>query len=173
MTSPQLWSTDNPYLYKVVNRLLKDNKIIDEECISIGIRNIAFSAENGFHLNGKSMKLKGGCIHHDNGPLGAKAFDRAEERKIELLKAAGFNALRLSHNPPSTALLNACDRLGMLVIDEAFDMWRQGHYKDDYGQYLISYGKKICIAWLHVIEITLVSLCGVLVMKSKTKKLLK
>lgn len=135
VTSPQLWSTDNPYLYKVVNRLLKDNKIIDEECISIGIRNIAFSAENGFHLNGKSMKLKGGCIHHDNGPLGAKAFDRAEERKIELLKAAGFNALRLSHNPPSTALLNACDRLGMLVIDEAFDMWRQGHYKDDYGQY--------------------------------------
>ena len=105
VTSPQLWSTDNPYLYRVVNRLLQDNKIIDEECISIGIRNIAFSAENGFQLNGKSMKLKGGCIHHDNGLLGAKAFDRAEERKIELLKAAGFNALRLSHNPPSTALL--------------------------------------------------------------------
>jgi len=100
VASPQLWSTDNPYLYKVVNRLLQDNKIIDEECISIGIRNIAFSAENGFQLNGKSMKLKGGCIHHDNGLLGAKAFDRAEERKIELLKAAGFNALRLSHNPP-------------------------------------------------------------------------
>lgn len=133
--APQLWSIDNPYLYQVVNRLLQDDKVIDEEYISIGIRNIAFSAENGFQLNGKSMKLKGGCIHHDNGLLGAKAFDRAEERKIELLKAAGFNALRLSHNPPSTALLNACDRLGMLVIDEAFDMWRQGHYKDDYGQY--------------------------------------
>ena len=67
--------------------------------------------------------------------MGAKAFDRAEERKIELLKAAGFNALRLSHNPPSTALLNACDRLGMLVIDEAFDMWRYGHYQYDYAQY--------------------------------------
>ena len=121
--APQLWSIDNPYLYQVVNRLLQDDKVIDEEYISIGIRNIAFSAKNGFQLNGKSMKLKGGCIHHDNGLLGAKAFDRAEERKIELLKAAGFNALRLSHNPPSTALLNACDRLGMLVIDEAFDMW--------------------------------------------------
>ena len=134
VASPQLWSTDNPHLYKVVNRILQDNKIIDEECISIGIRDIEFSAENGFQLNGKSMKLKGGCIHHDNGLLGAKAFDRAEERKIELLKAAGFNALRLSHNPPSTALLNACDRLGMLVIDEAFDMWRKGHYEYDYAQ---------------------------------------
>ncbi len=133
VTSPQLWSTDHPYLYRVFNRLLKDNKIIDEENISIGIRDIAFSAEKGFQLNGKTMKLKGGCIHHDNGLLGAKAFDRAEERKIELLKAAGFNALRLSHNPPSTALLDACDRLGMLVIDEAFDMWRYGHYEGDYG----------------------------------------
>lgn len=135
ISSPQLWSIDSPYLYKVVNRLMQDNKIIDEESISIGIRNIAFSAEKGFQLNGKTMKLKGGCIHHDNGLLGAKAFDRAEERKIELLKAAGFNALRLSHNPPSAALLNACDRLGMLVIDEAFDMWRHGHYKGDYGDY--------------------------------------
>lgn len=133
--SPQLWSTDSPCLYKVVNRLLQDGKTIDEENISIGIRNIAFSAEKGFQLNGKSMELKGGCIHHDNGLLGAKAFDRAEERKVELLKKAGFNALRLSHNPPSTALLDACDRLGMLVIDEAFDMWRYGHYKGDYGDY--------------------------------------
>lgn len=135
VASPQLWSTENPNLYTVVNRLVQNNKVIDEEQISIGIRDIAFSAEKGFQLNGKSMKLKGGCIHHDNGLLGAKAFDRAEERKIELLKAAGFNALRLSHNPPSTALLNACDRLGMLVIDEAFDMWRYGHYKGDYGDY--------------------------------------
>lgn len=135
LASPNLWSVDSPYLYKVVNRLLKDGHIVDEEYISIGIRDITFSAEKGFQLNGKAMKLKGGCIHHDNGLLGAKAFDRAEERKIELLKAAGFNALRLSHNPPSTALLNACDRLGMLVIDEAFDMWRYGHYKDDYGQF--------------------------------------
>ena len=142
--APQLWSIDNPYLYQVVNRLLQDDKVIDEEYISIGIRNIAFSAENGFQLNGKSMKLKGGCIHHDNGLLGAKAFDRAEERKIELLKAAGFNALRLSHNPPSTALLNACDRLGMLVIDEAFDMWRYGHYQYDYAQYFDKIGRASC-----------------------------
>ena len=135
VASPNLWSVDNPYLYKVVNRLKQGNKVIDEEQLSIGIRTISFSAGKGFQLNGKSMKLKGGCIHHDNGLLGSKAFDRAEERKIELLKSAGFNALRLSHNPPSTVLLNACDRLGMLVIDESFDMWRYGHYKGDYGDY--------------------------------------
>ena len=82
-----------------------------------------FDAQTGFTLNGKSIKLKGGCIHHDNGPLGAAAIDRAEERKIELLKQQGYNAVRMSHNPPSPQLLNACDRLGMLVIDEAFDMW--------------------------------------------------
>lgn len=135
VASPKLWSIDEPYLYKMVNRLKLKNEIIDEEELSIGIRTIAFSADEGFLLNGKAMKLKGGCIHHDNGLLGAKAFDRAEERKIELLKSADFNALRLSHNPPSTALLNACDRLGMLVIDEAFDMWRQGHSEEDYSMY--------------------------------------
>lgn len=135
VVSPKLWSPENPYLYQVKCRLLQGGTIIDEEIVSIGIRDIHFSAEKGFLLNGKPLELKGGCIHHDNGLLGAKAFDRAEERKIELLKAAGFNALRMSHNPPSTALLNACDRLGMLVIDEAFDMWSNGHYQDDYGQY--------------------------------------
>ena len=91
-----------------------------------GVRSIAFDVAKGFLLNGQPLKLKGGCLHHDNGPLGARAFDRAEERRVELLKASGYNALRLAHNPPSPAFLEACDRLGMLVIDEAFDMWREG-----------------------------------------------
>lgn len=134
LDDPLLWSPDAPNLYTVVNRLDRDGKTLDRDTISIGLRNISFSAEKGFQLNGKTMKLKGGCIHHDHGLLGAKAFDRAEQRKVELLKAAGFNALRLSHNPPSTALLEACDRLGMMVIDEAFDMWIKGHYPGDYSE---------------------------------------
>ena len=131
---PVLWDEENPHLYTCKVMLKEKEQKIDEETIRFGIRTLAWGGK-GFFVNGKETLLRGACIHHDNGLLGAKAFDRAEERKIELLKAAGFNALRLSHNPPSTALLNACDRLGMLVIDEAFDMWRQGHYKDDYGQY--------------------------------------
>jgi beta-galactosidase len=90
-------------------------------------------------LNGKSMKLKGGCLHHDNGPLGSAAFDRAEERRVELLKASGFNALRCSHNPPSPAFLDACDRLGMLVIDEAFDMWQYPKNPADYNLYFANW----------------------------------
>ena len=80
---------------------------------------------DGFFLNGQNVLLKGGCMHHDNGPLGAAAYDRAEERRVELMKASGFNSIRCAHNPPSPAFLDACDRLGMLVIDEAFDMWKQ------------------------------------------------
>jgi len=83
-------------------------------------------------LNGKSIKLQGGCIHHDNDFLGTAAFSRNEERKIELLKKAGFNTIRTAHNPPSTALLDACDRLGMLVLDESFDCWRVGKTPMDY-----------------------------------------
>ena len=78
------------------------------------------------------MKLKGGCVHHDNGLLGAASYDRAEERKIELMKAAGYNAIRCAHNPPAPAMLDACDRLGMLVIDETFDCWRMGKNPNDY-----------------------------------------
>ena len=81
------------------------------------------------------MELKGGCVHHDNGILGAAAIDRAEERRIELLKANGFNAVRSSHCPPSPAFLSACDRLGMLVIDEAFDMWEKPKNPDDYHKF--------------------------------------
>jgi beta-galactosidase len=123
--NPELWSPENPNLYQARITLLTDNKESDIYTTTFGIRSIHFDAKSGFTLNGKSIKLKGGCFHHDNGPLGAAAIDRAEDRKIELLKKAGFNAIRCSHNPPSPRLLDACDRLGMLVIDEAFDMWEQ------------------------------------------------
>ncbi len=96
----------------------------------------------GFLLNGRPLELKGGCVHHDNGPLGAKAFDRAEERRVELLKASGFNAIRCAHNPPSPAFLDACDRLGMLVIDEAFDMWETGKNPFDYHLWFTNWWQK-------------------------------
>lgn len=136
ITAPKLWSLESPYLYKVVTDVLVDGKGIDRSEQSFGIRTISFDSRDGFCLNGKSIALRGGCIHHDNGPLGSKALPRAEERKIELLKHAGFNALRMAHNPPSAEILDVCDRLGMLVIDEAFDSWRYGHYEhSDFSQY--------------------------------------
>jgi beta-galactosidase len=133
--APVLWSPDAPALYRAVTEVYRDNQLADRVETTFGIRTISFDAANGFRLNGQPLKLKGGCLHHDNGPLGARAFDRAEERRVELLKASGYNALRLAHNPPSPAFLAACDRLGMMVIDEAFDMWREGKNPHDYHLY--------------------------------------
>jgi beta-galactosidase len=130
--SPKLWSVDNPNLYLSVIEVYVDGKLTDRTETQFGIRTLSFDAAQGFLLNGKNLKLKGGCVHHDNGPLGAKAFDRAEERRVEILKASGFNAIRSSHNPPSSAFLEACDRLGMLVINEAFDMWETNKTPMDY-----------------------------------------
>jgi len=133
VNTPPLWSPENPLLSKVVTQIYLGDKLVDEVTTPIGIRHLAWSADKGMTINGKTYKLNGGCIHHDNGVLGACAFDRAEERKIEILKASGFNAIRTAHNPPSPALLDACDRLGMLVMDEAFDCWVNGkHTKYDY-----------------------------------------
>jgi beta-galactosidase len=134
VSKPALWSPEAPALYRAVTRLRKDGKAIDEVVTIFGIRTLAWSAEKGLLLNGKAIKLAGGCVHHDNGPLGAAAFDRAEERRVELLKAAGYNAVRTSHNPPSPAFLDACDRVGLLVLDEAFDTWKANKVKYDYGR---------------------------------------
>ena len=133
--SPHFWSPDSPDLYTATTSLYENNKLIDSLSTSFGIRSLSFTATNGFLLNGQKTLLRGGCLHHDNGPLGSAAISRAEERKIELLKAAGYNAIRTSHNPPSQALLDACDRLGMLVIDEAFDQWQHPKNADDYHLY--------------------------------------
>jgi len=135
LKNPKLWSPKNPNLYSLTVSMFQDGKMIDEIKTKFGVRKIEYSAEKGLQINGESTELKGGCIHHDNGIIGAAAFDRAEERKIEILKANGYNAIRTSHNPPSTALLEACDKLGMLVIDEAFDMWEKPKNPQDYHQY--------------------------------------
>jgi beta-galactosidase len=131
---PLLWTPETPHLYQARIQVDANKRIVDEITTSFGVRSIRFSVENGFELNGKTVKLNGGCVHHDNGCLGAAAFDRAEERRVELLKTAGFNAVRTSHNPPSEAFLHACDRLGIMVIDEAFDGWRESKTPHDYGK---------------------------------------
>jgi beta-galactosidase len=142
LKNPLLWSPDSPNLYKAVSEVYTDEKLIDKTEIPFGIRSISFDPVNGFRLNGKALKLKGGCVHHDNGPLGSRAYDRAEERRVELLKASGFNAIRCSHNPPSPAFLDACDRLGMLVMDEAFDMWNEQKNPGDYHLFFNDWWKK-------------------------------
>jgi beta-galactosidase len=133
--SPSLWSPDHPRLYRARVSVLNAGQLADQTEMTFGIREIRFSAASGLTINGQPLKLHGGCMHHDNGPLGAAAIDRAEERRVELMKANGFNAIRTSHNPPSTAFLDACDRLGMLVLDEAFDCWERGKNPDDYHRF--------------------------------------
>lgn len=139
---PSLWSPEKPVLYSARVKISQAGKDIDEAKTDFGIRSLNYSMDSGFQLNGKTVKLSGGCVHHDNGCLGAAAYDRAEERKVELLRSAGFNAVRTSHNPPSEAFLNACDRLGMLVMDEAFDCWRIGKNKNDYAKYFADWWKR-------------------------------
>ncbi len=140
--NPQLWSCESPVLYKVKYELRFNRRVGERTIADFGIRKISFDVNNGFMLNGKTVKLKGGCFHNDNGPLGSKAYDRAEERKVELLKASGYNAIRCSHNPPSPAFLDACDRLGVLVMDEAFDCWRYGKNAYDYHLYFDQWWQK-------------------------------
>ena len=133
VASPQLWSPATPALYRAEVRVRLDHRWADTHETVFGIRTVAVSAARGFLLNGQPLVLVGGSVHHDNGPLGSAAFDRAETRRMELLKSAGFNAVRTSHNPPSPAFLAACDRLGVMVMDEAFDGWAKSKLKQDYG----------------------------------------
>lgn len=138
VSHPKLWDINAPNLYDAHISILDNDKIIDTYSQSFGIRTIHYSVK-GFFLNGRKLDLNGGCVHHDNGILGAAAFDRAEFRKVQMMKSAGFNALRTSHNLPSEAFLEACDRLGMLVIDEAFDGWRESKTPHDYASLFDKY----------------------------------
>jgi beta-galactosidase len=132
---PALWSPESPRLYRAITQVMKNGRVLDQVETSFGVRSLAWSPEKGLLLNGAPIKLAGGSVHHDNGPLGAAAFDRAEERKVQLLKAAGFNAVRTAHNPPSPAFLDACDRLGLLVLDEPFDVWTISKRSFDYARF--------------------------------------
>jgi len=135
VAKPALWSTEAPNLYTLVQEVRIGDRVVDTRSTRFGIRSISFDAKRGFLLNGKRVLLKGGNIHHDNYMLGAAGIPRADARKVELMKAAGYNAIRSAHNPASKALLDAADELGMLVIDEAFDMWSVKKNKNDYARF--------------------------------------
>lgn len=131
--SPALWDDITPNLYKATISVEAEGQEPDVNTVNVGIRRIEVSAGDGFRVNGRKTKLYGGCIHHDNAMVGARAMPKAEERKLRLLKEAGYNAVRTAHNPPSEVFLDACDRLGLFVIDEFFDCWRTGKNRNDYN----------------------------------------
>ncbi len=146
--SPALWDVDTPNLYKVCASVTiegeyrthfipaaPDEITSDSQSVLFGIRRIQADVKHGLRINGHSVKLKGGCLHHDNGPLGAVSLYDAEMRKLSILKSIGYNAVRTTHNPPSAAFMEACDRLGIYVFDEAFDTWGMGKMPGDYNQF--------------------------------------
>jgi beta-galactosidase len=135
VSTPQLWSPATPHLYRAEIELATDGKTVDRVSTTFGIRKVEVDAQNGLRINGEAVKLRGGCMHHANGLLGSAAIDRADERRVELMKNHGFNAIRCAHNPPSPAFLDACDRLGVVVIDEAFDQWSVQKNPQDYHLY--------------------------------------
>jgi beta-galactosidase len=130
---PALWSPDSPTLYRIVSRAIGGGNLADVVNTTIGVRTVRVSPDRGFELNGQTIKLHGANLHHDLGPLGAASYPDAERRRVRLLKAAGFNAVRTAHNPPAPAFLDACDELGLLVMDEAFDCWKEGKNPADYS----------------------------------------
>jgi beta-galactosidase len=133
VNKPVLWSIENPYLYKAVTRLMINGKTVDSYTTQFGIRSFDFDVQKGFSLNGKPMKILGVCMHHDLGALGAAVNERAMERQLQILKDMGCNAIRTSHNPPAPEWLSLCDKMGFLVMDEAFDMWHKKKNKFDYN----------------------------------------
>ena len=131
--NPHCWDCDNPYLYTIKVRIVANGETEDETELKFGIRTISADAEHGLLLNGKSIKLRGGCIHHDHGVLGSAEFPAAVRRKLARLQSVGYNSVRTAHNPPSLTFLEACDEMGILVMDEAFDMWNIPKQNLDYS----------------------------------------
>lgn len=142
VTSPHLWSIENPYLYRAVTQVSANNKVVDEYTTNIGLRYFNFDIDNGFSLNGKPVKIIGVCDHHDLGCLGTAVNVRALQRQLEMLKSMGINGIRTSHNPPAPELLDLCDKMGFIVMDEAFDMWKRPKNPYDYHLYWDAWHKK-------------------------------
>lgn len=139
---PKLWSVDRPYLYKIVSEVLVGDKVVDKYTTPLGIRYFNFDPDKGFSLNGKYMKLLGVCDHHDLGSLGSAVNYRALQRQLEILKEMGCNGIRTSHNPPTPELLELADKMGFIVMDEAFDCWEWGKVKNDYHLFFKQWHKK-------------------------------
>ena len=142
LSKPNLWSPESPYLYKVRTRLFRNHKVIDETITNLGVRTISVSKEGGFQLNGVTRKIKGVCLHHDLGPLGAAVNKAALIRQIKLMKEMGCDAIRTSHNMPSTLQMDLCDSLGMMVMAESFDMWIYPKCKNGYARFFKEWAEK-------------------------------
>ncbi len=138
---PQLWDLDSPDLYTLKTTLFEGDQRVDENCTRFGIRSIEFS-KTEFKLNGRAVRIQGVCLHHDNGPLGAALYQRADERKLQIMKQMGVNSVRTSHNPPSNEFLDLCDELGILVQDEAFDVWRKAKVPNGYNKYFDEWAER-------------------------------
>ncbi|MDR0700298.1 MAG: DUF4982 domain-containing protein [Tannerella sp.] len=135
LNNPELWSIETPTMYSMETAVKQGNKIIDVYKTPFGVRTFKFDRDKGFFLNGKHVKLKGMCLHEDAGVLGVAIPDRANERKLEILKEYGCNAIRCAHNPFSSDFLDMCDRMGFIVIDEAFDKWKSGYYEKYFDEW--------------------------------------
>ena len=140
--NPDRWSDENPSLYTCESKLYADGELLDEAETTFGIRTLQVDAKRGLRVNGEMVKLRGACIHHDSGLLGAATYEDAQFRQVKLLKEAGFNAIRMSHHPMAPAMLRACDSLGMYVMDETFDMWNRMKSDYDYGLYFQEWWEK-------------------------------
>jgi beta-galactosidase len=149
--APRRWSTEDPYLYQVVSEVRIGERLVDRYVTPLGIRTIEFTADNGFLLNGKRVQIKGVCQHHDLGCLGAAVHIRGIERQLEILKAMGCNAIRTSHNPPTSELLDLCDRMGMLVMDEIFDEWiiPKSGMKFGYKRFFEEWSERDLVSMIH------------------------
>ena len=148
ITDPVLWSISNPYLYTVKTQVFVNKKIVDIFMSTLGVRSLSVNPKTGFWLNGQNIKLHGVCMHHDLGSLGAAQNYRALERQVEILKSFGCNAIRTSHNPPAPELLDICDHLGLVVMDEAFDCWETGKNTNDYHLFFDTWAQQDVQDWV-------------------------
>lgn len=139
---PHLWSTDDPYLYKLNTQLIDKAKVLDNVTTPFGIRDFKFDSKQGFFLNGENLKIKGVCMHHDLGALGTAVNVRAMQRQLEILKEMGCNGIRTSHNPAAKEFLDLCDEMGFIVMEDMFDMWAKKKSPHDYAQYFTEWHER-------------------------------
>ena len=148
IAKPRLWSLETPVLYKVVTQVADTGKVVDKTDTAFGVRTFEFTREKGFFLNGKHVEIQGVCNHHDLGALGSAVYPRALQRQLEIMKSMGCNAIRTSHNPPAPALLELCDKMGFLVMDEAFDEWKENKTTFGYGKFFDQWSEPDLVSML-------------------------
>ncbi|MDE6579594.1 MAG: glycoside hydrolase family 2, partial [Ruminiclostridium sp.] len=148
VNSPEKWDIENPCLYTMISQLILDGQVIEEESCKFGFREIRFTTDKGFFLNGKHLKLRGSCEHHDLGALGAAQNRAAVVMRLKKLREMGINAIRTSHNMPSVELMECADEMGFLILSEGFDMWERAKTEFDYSRFFKEWAEKDVAAWV-------------------------